>query len=72
MKKQFKIFVPVFFVVGIASFFLYYIITGEGAKSFAIGMVGGVVIGAIIGLAVPFMRNRKKRKSGKPPSKKKK
>lgn len=58
MSKKLKTFFSVFILVGIAVFFMYYYSTGDIYASLALAVIGGIVVGLIISLAIPFIKKK--------------
>jgi|AntDeeMinimDraft_5_1070356.scaffolds.fasta_scaffold02386_2 uncharacterized membrane protein len=62
MSKKLKVFLVLFFLVGLATFFMYYESTGNLVNSVFLGIIGGTVVGAIVSLAIPFIKQQRNRK----------
>ncbi len=64
MTKRVRLFLLVFFIVGIATFIMYYIASNSMWDSIFLSIIGGTVVGSIISLALPFIsKQRQKRKN---------
>ncbi|TQD40248.1 hypothetical protein [Haloflavibacter putidus] len=64
MPKRIRLFLLVFFIVGIATFIMYYIASNSIWDSVFLSLIGGTVVGSIISLALPFIsKQRQKHKN---------
>lgn len=64
MPKRIRLFLIVFFIVGIATFIMYYIASSSIWDSVFLSLIGGTVVGSIISLTLPFIsKQRQKHKN---------
>lgn len=56
MLSKLKLFVPIFLLVGLFVFGIFYYDSGNIGNSILMGVIGGTVVGLILSFALPFIK----------------